>query len=112
MASLLVSAKWKVNALDEDITSNPNFDAKQLTFLSPSKHQTLLAKLRRDGDSAYIEAKRAMSSTTAKIPLWFIGLTVALGWNELIAVLRSPLFFLTLAFLGGGNTDLQLKMFS
>jgi hypothetical protein len=58
-------------------------------------------RFRKEADSTFIEAKRAMTATVTQIPWWFIGLTIALGWNELMAILRSPLFFLSLAMIVG-----------
>lgn len=55
----------------------------------------------KEADSTFIEAKRAMTATVTQIPWWFIGLTIVLGWNELMMILRSPLFFLSLALIVG-----------
>lgn len=34
------------------------------------------------------------------MPLYFYGLLLALGWNELVAVLKNPLYFVFLLVLG------------
>lgn len=70
-----------------------------LILIPPSKFGTMKTRFRKEADSTFIEAKRAMTATVTQIPWWFIGLTIALGWNELMLILRSPLFFLTLAII-------------
>ena len=85
-----------------------NFDAKKLVIISPARHQSLTARFKRDADAAFVDAKRAMTATVAKIPWWFVVMTVALGWNEFMVVLRSPLFFLTVALLGAGRLFLMI----
>jgi len=72
-----------------------------LVLLPPSKLLSLKTRFRKEADSTFIEAKRAMTATVTQIPWWFIGLTIALGWNELMIILRSPLFFLTLTMIAG-----------
>ena len=51
----------------------------------------------KEADTLYIEAKRATIATNTFIPPWFIVLTVALGWNEIMSILRNPM--LTLVFI-------------
>jgi hypothetical protein len=34
-----------------------------------------------------------MVSSIAQVPMWIYAVMAALGWNELIAVLRSPIYF-------------------
>ena len=70
-----------------------------MILLNSSRLSSLKTRFRKEADSSFIEAKRAMTATVTQIPWWFVALTLALGWNELMAVLRSPLFFLTLAVL-------------
>lgn len=51
------------------------------------------ARLRRDADAIYIEAKRSTVSGISQVPLWMYGVLVLLGWNEAMAVLYSPVYF-------------------
>ena len=48
----------------------------------------------KEADTLYIEAKRATIATNTLIPPWFIVLTVALGWNEIMSILRNPMLSL------------------
>ncbi|KAK5279704.1 Dynamin-like GTPase that mediates homotypic ER fusion [Exophiala xenobiotica] len=37
-----------------------------------------------------------------QVPLYFYGLLLALGWNEIVAVLRNPVYFIFLILLAVG----------
>ena len=100
---LLAVVELPVKDIDADITQNKEFDVKKLTLISPARSQALTSRFKRDAETSFVDAKRAMTATIAKIPVWFIVMTVVLGWNEFLAVMRSPLFFLTIAILGGGD---------
>jgi hypothetical protein len=78
------------------------FDEKALILLPTSKLGVILKRFQKEADTSFIEAKRSMTTSTTQIPMWFIVLTLLLGWNEILMVLKSPLFFLTLAIVGGG----------
>lgn len=56
----------------------------------------LLEKLKRQAGAVFMEAKRAQEAAkiTTKIPFWVFVLVLILGWNEILAVLRSPLLLL------------------
>lgn len=51
----------------------------------------------------FLEAKRATVSRKAEIPTWFILLTIALGWNELLVIMYNPMMTLFLLMALGGN---------
>ncbi|ODQ50180.1 root hair defective 3 GTP-binding protein [Saitoella complicata NRRL Y-17804] len=70
--------------------------------LSASRQRDISDRFRRAADAVYVEAKRSTISSGASIPIWMYGLMVALGWNEFIAVLRNPVYFLFLALLAAG----------
>ncbi|TNY22692.1 RHD3/Sey1 [Rhodotorula diobovata] len=83
--------------------ADDEFDfAQSLQLLTPSAQASLSARFRRETDAYYTEAKRSMVSSTAQIPYWIYGVLVVLGWNEFVAVIRSPIYFtmLLLAFTG------------
>jgi len=46
-----------------------------------------------------VEAKRSAIGGMTQVPLYFYGLLLALGWNEIVAVLRNPLYFFLLFLL-------------
>ncbi|BFZ58040.1 Dynamin-like GTPase that mediates homotypic ER fusion [Savitreella phatthalungensis] len=70
------------------------------TLIDEERHAEIVASVRRFADTAYIEAKRSAVSSIARVPPWFYVLLLLLGWNELVAVLRSPMTFLLIAFCG------------
>lgn len=72
-----------------------DFDST-LQVLAPTKALELTNRFRRDADAYYVEAKRSMVSSIAQIPMWMYGVLVVLGWNEAMAVLFNPLYFVML----------------
>ncbi|KAL7269082.1 Dynamin-like GTPase that mediates homotypic ER fusion [Rhizina undulata] len=76
---------------DETLSGKREFEV-----LSESKQDDLSTRFKRMADAVYVEAKRSTISSVGQIPLYFYGLLLALGWNELWAVLRSPIYFMFL----------------
>ncbi|GAA5899382.1 hypothetical protein JCM6882_009104 [Rhodosporidiobolus microsporus] len=74
--------------------------AESLVLLSPSAQSSASGRFRREADAYYLEAKRSMVASRAQIPYWIYGVLVLLGWNEFIAVIRSPIYFTMLLILG------------
>jgi hypothetical protein len=58
--------------------------------------QSIKERFGRESDGMFLEAKRATVASQSVIPPWFIVLTFALGWNELLTILRNPM--LTISF--------------
>ena len=42
-------------------------------------------RFKKTADGVYVEAKRSAIGGVAQVPLYFYGLLLALGWNEIIA---------------------------
>ncbi|KAI5285401.1 Dynamin-like GTPase that mediates homotypic ER fusion [Ascosphaera acerosa] len=72
----------------------------ETTLLTEPKAQDLVARFRKTADAIFVEAKRSAIGGITQVPLYFYGLLLALGWNEIMAVLRNPLYFILLALLG------------
>ena len=87
------------NAGDED---DLDFD-ESLVVLREAKQTDLASRFRREADAYYVEAKRSMVSSIHSIPRWMYVVVLLLGWNEFIAVLRSPIYFSMLAILIGAS---------
>ncbi|KAH8677745.1 protein SEY1 [Xylariales sp. PMI_506] len=75
---------------------------EEMTVLSESKRQDLVVRFKKTADGVYVEAKRSAIGGVSQVPLWFYGVLLALGWNELLTVLRNPFLFLLLILLGAG----------
>ncbi|KAI9679204.1 MAG: Dynamin-like GTPase that mediates homotypic ER fusion [Caeruleum heppii] len=75
---------------------------EEMTVLSEAKRQDLTVRFKKTADGVYVEAKRSAIGGVAQVPLYFYGLLLALGWNEIVAVLRNPVYFLFLILLGVG----------
>ncbi|KAI9703917.1 MAG: Dynamin-like GTPase that mediates homotypic ER fusion [Bogoriella megaspora] len=75
---------------------------EEMTVLSDAKAQDLSTRFKKMADGVYVEAKRGAIGGITQVPLYFYGLLLALGWNELWAVLRNPVYFILIILLGVG----------
>jgi len=94
---------------EEDLTPIGGIDEEEgksleeeTTMLTESKRQDLTNRFKKAADGIYVEAKRSAIGGMTQVPLYFYGLLLALGWNEIVAVLRNPLYFFLLFLLGVG----------
>ncbi|KAK8134052.1 Protein SEY1 [Apiospora sp. TS-2023a] len=76
---------------------------EEMTILSEGKRQDLVVRFKKTADGVYVEAKRSAIGGVSQVPLYFYGVLLALGWNELLTVLRNPVLFLLLIVLAGGT---------
>ncbi|KAF2861207.1 root hair defective 3 GTP-binding protein [Piedraia hortae CBS 480.64] len=74
----------------------------ETTMLSDAKAQDLSARFKKTADGVYVEAKRSAIGGVTQVPLYFYGLLLALGWNEIVAVLRNPVYFILLILIAVG----------
>lgn len=65
-------------------------------ILSEAKQHDIMQRFRRMADGVYVEAKRSAIGGVAQVPFWIYGVMLALGWNEIYAVISSPFYFLFL----------------
>lgn len=93
---------------------------EEMTILNDSKRQDITVRFKKTADGVYVEAKRSAIGGMTQVPLYFYGLLLALGWNEIVAgkslfcspifrlklilspVLRNPLYFVFLILCGAG----------
>ena len=94
---------------------------EEMTVVGDAKQQDLSTRFKKMADGVYVEAKRSAIGGVTQVPLYFYGLLLALGWNEIVAgklsfifldngstlthdvpVLRNPIYFLLLILLGAG----------
>jgi hypothetical protein len=68
---------------------------EEMTILSDAKQADLLVRFKKTADGVYVEAKRSAIGGITQVPLYFYGLLLALGWNEIVAgkSTRSQLCF-------------------
>lgn len=57
----------------------------EMTILSEAKKQDVTVRFKKTADGVYVEAKRSAIGGITQVPLYFYGLLLALGWNEIIA---------------------------
>lgn len=74
----------------------------EMTILNDTKRQDLATRFKKTADGVYVEAKRSAIGGVTQVPLYFYGLLLALGWNEIVAVLRNPVYFIFLILLAVG----------
>ncbi|KAK4053275.1 Dynamin-like GTPase that mediates homotypic ER fusion [Microbotryomycetes sp. JL221] len=103
--------------LDDSVTADTTTDSagfdfeSSLVVLTEPKATQLGSRFRREADAYYLEAKRSTVSSISQIPVWLYGVLVVLGWNEFVAVIRSPIYFTFLLLLSAGVYVLyQLNM--
>ncbi|KAG6986491.1 hypothetical protein G7Y79_00080g100620 [Physcia stellaris] len=75
---------------------------EEMTVLSDAKRQDITVRFKKTADGVYVEAKRSAIGGMTQVPVYFYVLLLLLGWNEIIAVLRNPLYFTALLLLGAG----------
>ncbi|TDZ74610.1 Protein sey1 [Colletotrichum trifolii] len=95
---------------EEDLTPIGGVDEEdgksleeEMTVLSETKRQDLVVRFKKTADGVYVEAKRSAIGGIAQVPYYFYVALVALGWNEIVAVLRNPFLFIFLIILAGGT---------
>ncbi|RPB18769.1 protein sey1 [Terfezia boudieri ATCC MYA-4762] len=92
-----VPADAHLNGDDDAAAPFPSPD--EFLILSEAKQVELTTRFKRTADALYVEAKRSTISSVASIPVYFYALLLALGWNEIWAVLRSPIYFMVVLIL-------------
>ncbi|KIW68517.1 protein SEY1 [Phialophora macrospora] len=75
---------------------------EETMILNEAKQQDLTVRFKKAADGVYVEAKRSAIGGMTQVPLYFYGLLLALGWNEIVAVLRNPVYFMFLIILAIG----------
>lgn len=77
---------------EEDLTPIGGVDEEEgksleeeMTVLSDAKRQDITTRFKKTADGVYVEAKRSAIGGMTQVPLYFYGLLLALGWNEIIA---------------------------
>ena len=63
---------------------------EEMTILSDGKRQDITTRFKKTADGVYVEAKRSAIGGMTQVPLYFYGLLLALGWNEIVAGKSSP----------------------
>ena len=58
---------------------------EEMTVLSETKRSDLTTRFKKTADGVYVEAKRSAIGGVTQVPLYFYGLLLALGWNEIVA---------------------------
>ncbi|RYP53676.1 hypothetical protein DL768_001402 [Monosporascus sp. mg162] len=76
---------------------------EEMTVLSEGKRQDLVVRFKKMADGVYVEAKRSAIGGVTQVPLYFYGILLALGWNELLTVVRNPLLFILLIITAGAT---------
>lgn len=64
---------------------------EEMTVLSDAKRQDLSTRFKKTADGVYVEAKRSAIGGMTQVPLYFYGLLLALGWNEIVAGEYRPI---------------------
>ncbi|KAM0683996.1 Dynamin-like GTPase that mediates homotypic ER fusion [Mitosporidium daphniae] len=74
----------------------------RIPLMSPEQKALIKESFLRDAELAFIEATRStLLQPRTQIPTWLIVLLIVLGWNEFMAILGSPFYFLIALILVG-----------
>jgi hypothetical protein len=82
------------------ITGIEELQKEDLTIIDGERSKKILNKFLRDIELQYIDAKRSVVRTTSKVPPWFIILTMALGYNEFVSILKNPIYLIGIVLIG------------
>jgi hypothetical protein len=93
---------------DSELLDLCRLNLKESTLIAPNKLDAIRTQFKREANVIFVEAKRSTVATAVKIPGWFIVLTIFLGWNEFMTVLRNPLYFSLMAIAISGNPQSYL----
>jgi hypothetical protein len=86
-----------------EIVPGEDIREQDLQLLSETQREVLRERFRRDVGATYMDAKRSVINTQAHVPPWMILVTMALGWNEFVALVSNPIYFLLVLIFGGGG---------
>ena len=64
---------------------------EEMTLLSEAKRQDITVRFKKTADGVYVEAKRSAIGGITQVPLYFYGILLALGWNEIVAGERKEM---------------------
>lgn len=65
---------------------------EEMSILSDARKQDVTTRFKKTADGVYVEAKRSAIGGMTQVPLYFYGLLLALGWNEIVAG-KTHLFY-------------------
>eukprot|EP00842_Homolaphlyctis_polyrhiza_P003583 jgi/Hompol1/4225/HPOL_003520-RA len=95
---LLLSAfRVEISDIDKDVVEAKEIHEVPIVLISLADQEEARISFNREAHNQFMEAKRSTVATTARIPPWFIMMTIALGWNELMTVLWNPVLTALLA---------------
>lgn len=99
-------------ALDEDEEDDFDLDSNKFShIISEVDKAQVVNKFKKEIDAKYIETKRSIVLHVTSIPYYIYLIIIVLGWNEFLAVIRSPIFFtLALLLAGVGYVLYQLNL--
>jgi len=83
-----------------DITGIEELQKEDLNIINEDRSKKILNKFSREIELQYIDAKRSVVKTQSKVPAWFIVLTMILGYNEFISIIRNPILLLGAIVIG------------
>ena len=71
---------------------------EEMTVLGDAKQQDLATRFKKMADGVYVEAKRGALGGVTQVPLYFYGLLLALGWNEIVAGASRSVYSLLVSY--------------
>ena len=101
-------AKASASQLLDRLTVFDGGEEQPVELVDAARRERILGMISRDFDLAYVDAKRSIMRISSTIPWWIYLVILILGWNEIMAVLRSPLLLLLLVLVVAGTVVVHL----
>lgn len=79
-------------------------------MLNEAKRQDLVVRFKKAADGVYVEAKRSAIGGMTQVPLYFYGLLLALGWNEIVAGKRETNKYIRLPIYSSPSPPFQSQI--
>lgn len=96
-ALLLITLYSFIDASEQkirEVTGIDELQKKDLVIIDDIHVKQILSKFIREIELQFIDAKRSIVRTTSKVPTWFIVLTIVLGYNEFVSLIKNPLYLI------------------
>ncbi|KAJ2161017.1 Dynamin-like GTPase that mediates homotypic ER fusion [Coemansia sp. RSA 552] len=104
-AQRLLPLLSRIDASGSRAVGRPGFfgraQERRMELLSASRVRELAKRFGREADALFLEAKRSLVATHARVPPWVLVLLVVLGWNEAMVIMFNPLYLVLAAMVAG-----------
>lgn len=98
--SVQTALKMEDAVHESDSDSDDETKRRFAIVITESTQEDVLLHFKRDADAIFVARKAAIVQSKTQIPYYIYLVILVLGWNEVLAVIRSPFFFSLFIILG------------